>query len=111
MIGSTYKQRDGGWSVAIHGSESDVNGFSELMQWLLAHEVKVTEEVVGETKRIEVLKLFDEVPNVSARLDALSTRMGLSKSWIIDKALAMLEVGYVEKPADPPPSQQDTPPA
>jgi len=96
MIGASYKHRDGGWSVSIHGEPADLKAFEELMQWILEHEVSVKEtEMSEETKRYKEMKqILQTLPDVDAFLKVMSEKTKLAKSVILSKALMVYDLVY-----------------
>jgi len=96
MIGASYKHRDGGWTVEIHGGPEDIKPFEDLMQWVLGHEVDLrTGEMSEETKRyLNMRKILDEVPDVGAALDEVAKKTQLPKSVILSKAMIIYDAAF-----------------
>jgi len=94
MIAASYKHRDGGWSISIHGEPADLKAFEELMQWILEHEVSVKEtEMSDETKRYREMKqVLQTMPDVDAFLKAMSEKTQLAKSAILSKAMIVYDL-------------------
>lgn len=92
MIGSTYKHRDGGWTISIHGSEADMASFQEFLQWLVGKNIELREGT-EDTKRYENVKLLlEEFPDASAILDGLSEKIGGTRMELLCYAINLYQV-------------------
>jgi len=76
MIASSFRHRDGGWSVSIHGGTTDASAFMALMRWLEERQAELREGG-DDTRKYEAARLYvDSLPDVDAKLEALAQLLG-----------------------------------